>query len=60
MTGVQTCALPIFAPFGGAAFGAPGTPGGVSVGNLVLLSPNDPTWQRQLSESLRGVRARES
>jgi len=47
------------APFGGAAFGAPGTPGGVSVGNLVLLSPNDPTWQRQLSESLRGVRARE-
>ncbi|MFO0452929.1 MAG: tape measure protein, partial [Pseudomonadota bacterium] len=36
------------APFGGAAFGAPGTPGGVSVGNLVLLSPNDPTWQRQL------------
>ncbi len=42
-----------------AAFGAPGTPGGVSVGNLVLLSPNDPTWQRQLSESLRGVRARE-
>jgi len=48
------------APFGGAAFGAPGTPGGVSVGNLVLLSPNDPTWQRQLSESLRGVRARES
>ena len=47
------------AAFGGAAFGAPGMPGGVSVGNLVLLSPNDPTWQRQLSESLRGLSARE-
>lgn len=47
------------AAFGGASFGAPGVPGGVSVGNLVLLSPNDPTWQRQLSESLRGLSARE-
>ncbi len=49
--------LPSFA--GAGVGGGLALPGNIVVLNNTFLSPNDPTWQRQLSESIRGIKTRE-